>query len=87
MPILSNQVKSDLEKENVNRYYFTEWNIARLDGKTIVPVVIEGYDYRKEYHLITREKLGYDENDITIKHFFTEREDIIQRLRKNIQLL
>lgn len=60
LPILSRQVKDDIQTQNVGRYYITEWELVSSDlkdGRTaMVPVVLDGYDHRSEYHRFFEEK-------------------------------
>lgn len=60
LPLLSRQVKEDIESGNTKRYYLSEWELAGQDlrdGKTaMVPIVLEGYATHSDYHRYFEEK-------------------------------
>lgn len=68
MPILSSQTASDLQNGVDGRYYMKEWKNAYKEGKTIFPITVGDYDFKKEYHLVFRRMCGMSEteNDIHI---------------------
>ena len=67
IPVLSSQTKKDLEFGN-ERFYMTEWEMARKNGRVIAPITIGEYSVRENYHTKFREFCGFKgEDDITIK--------------------
>ena len=51
--LLSPHVAEDLKRNDTNHYYIKEWNIAQqFDNKTIIPLAINGYNLRAEYHQV-----------------------------------
>ena len=67
VPLLTSQVVYDITNHITDRYYMKEWKEAYNTGKTIIPITIGEYDYRKEYHNYFKEVCGFTgDNDITI---------------------
>ena len=51
LPILSSKVSEDLYNNELDHYYIKEWKYAQqLGDKTIIPLAINGYDLRSDYH-------------------------------------
>lgn len=49
--LLSPQVAEDLKNEKTDHYYNKEWRMAQQFGdKQIIPLAINGYDLRSDYH-------------------------------------
>lgn len=49
--VLSPHVAEDMQKGNTDNYYVKEWRIAQqYKDKTIIPLAINGYDLRSNYH-------------------------------------
>ncbi|MBP5547373.1 MAG: toll/interleukin-1 receptor domain-containing protein [Bacteroidales bacterium] len=64
--VLSAHVADDLKLGDTDHYYNKEWRIAQqFDDKTIIPLAINGYDLRSDYHqvyesIITQQPSGID---------------------------
>ena len=60
LPILSRQVKDDIQQGNTERYYIKEWEFASKNLKdgnaTMIPIVLDGYETRSDYHRYFEEK-------------------------------
>lgn len=86
LPILSRQVKNDILNGNLERYYMTEWGLANpnlKDGSaTMIPVVLDGYEARSDYHRLFEEKTAretafeFSQNPIT---------DLFDLIKKSLQ--
>ena len=51
--VLSPHVAEDLKRGDTDHYYNKEWRIAQqFDDKTIIPLAINGYDLRADYHQV-----------------------------------
>ena len=51
--VLSPNVAEDLKNDSTNHYYNKEWRIAQqFDDKTIIPLAVNGYDLRDNYHQV-----------------------------------
>ena len=51
IPLLSPSVAEDLKRGETDHYYNKEWRIAQqFDNKIIIPVAVNGYDLRSDYH-------------------------------------
>lgn len=51
--LLSPHVAEDLKRNDTNHYYVKEWNMAQqFDNKVIIPLAINGYNLRAEYHQV-----------------------------------
>jgi hypothetical protein len=51
IPILSINVSKDLSNNDLNHYYIKEWKLAQQIGdKVIIPLAINGYDLKSDYH-------------------------------------
>lgn len=51
IPLLTPQVAEDLQKGSTNHYYNKEWRKAvQLGNKRILPLAVNGYDLRNDYH-------------------------------------
>ena len=49
--LLSPHIADDLKRGDTDHYYNKEWRMAQqFDNKTIIPLVVNGYDWRTEYH-------------------------------------
>lgn len=49
--LLSPQIADDLKQGQTDHYYNKEWRIAQQFGdKTIIPLAVNGYDLRADYH-------------------------------------
>lgn len=49
--VLSPSIADDLKRGDTDHYYNKEWRIAQqFKDKTIIPVAINGYDLRSDYH-------------------------------------
>ena len=57
MPILSSQTQEDIRNNRDDRYYRTEWDLAKRYQKTIFPVVLDGYNIKSETHKIVEDTL------------------------------
>lgn len=66
IPLLSPSVAEDLKRGETDHYYNKEWRIARqFDNKIIIPVAVNGYDLRSDYHqeferMVVRSLTGID---------------------------
>ena len=60
LPILSRQVKDDIQQGNTERYYIKEWEFASKNLKdgnaTMIPIVLDGYETRSDYHRYFEDK-------------------------------
>ncbi len=57
--LLSPQVSEDLKNGETDHYYNKEWRMAQQFGdKHIIPVAVNGYDLRSEYHSKYEEVIG-----------------------------
>ena len=57
--LLSPHISADLVKGNVGHYYNKEWRMARQFGdKTIIPLAVNGYNWRTDYHKTFEEIIG-----------------------------
>lgn len=51
--LLSPNIANDLKRGDTDHYYNKEWRMARqFNDKTIIPLAINGYDLRADYHQI-----------------------------------
>ena len=52
IPLLTPCVADDLGNGDINeKYYIREWQMAnQLENKTIIPLAVDGYDLRAQYH-------------------------------------
>ena len=51
IPLLSPSVAEDLRRGETDHYYNKEWRIAQqFDNKIIIPIAVNGYDLRSDYH-------------------------------------
>lgn len=51
--LLTPQIAEDLENKNTEHFYNTEWQMAsQFNDKIIIPVAVNGYDLRSEYHKV-----------------------------------
>lgn len=59
IPILSPSIANDLINDNTNNYYNKEWRMAsqRKGFLTIIPLAINGYNLRDDYHSSSFEKI------------------------------
>lgn len=49
--LLSPHIAEDLKQGETGHYYNKEWQMAQqLGDKTIIPVAVNGYNHRSEYH-------------------------------------
>ena len=49
--VLSPNIANDLKENDTDHYYNKEWRMAQQFGdKTIIPLAINGYEWRKDYH-------------------------------------
>ena len=49
--VLSPHIADDLERGDTNHYYQKEWQMAhQFNDKTIIPLAVNGYDLRADYH-------------------------------------
>lgn len=65
--VLSPQVASDLESMVTDNYYNKEWRIAQqFRDKTIIPVAINGYNLRSNYHTKFEEIIGMKVSGINL---------------------
>lgn len=49
--LLSPHTADDLKRGSTDHYYNKEWRMAQqFDDKTIIPLAVNGYDWRTEYH-------------------------------------
>ncbi|MCR5277519.1 MAG: toll/interleukin-1 receptor domain-containing protein [Bacteroidales bacterium] len=55
IPLLTPHIANDLKSGKTDNYYDKEWRLAaqycRLNGLCILPLAIDGYDLRNDYHL------------------------------------
>ena len=55
IPILTPHIARDLASGKLDHYYNKEWSIAaqysRMKGLHILPLALDGYDFRNQYHL------------------------------------
>lgn len=51
--VLSPYIADDLKKGDIDHYYNKEWRMAQqFSDKTIIPLAINGYDLRADYHQV-----------------------------------
>lgn len=51
--VLSPNVAEDLKNDSTNHYYNKEWRMAQqFDDKTIIPLAVNGYDLKADYHQV-----------------------------------
>lgn len=51
IPLLTPHIANDLDKMQTNHYYNKEWKLAcQLNNKCILPLAVNGYDLKKNYH-------------------------------------
>ena len=51
IPLLTPEVAEDLQQGNTNHYYIKEWRMAvQLGDKRILPLAVNGYNLRNDYH-------------------------------------
>lgn len=53
IPLLSPSVAEDLKRGDTDNYYNKEWRIAQqFKDKVIIPIAVNGYDMRSDYHQV-----------------------------------
>ena len=58
IPLLSPSIANDLSQGHTDNYYSKEWRMAQqLGNEVILPVAVNGYDLRAEYHTSVFESL------------------------------
>lgn len=83
IPILSSQMKHDIENKN-ERFYMKEWDMAQASGRKIAPITVGDYSCRENYHSVFRNRAGLDgKKDITLCSFRELEQflSIIEKLR------
>ena len=72
--VLSPHVAEDMQKGDTEHYYNKEWRMAQqFKDKTIIPLAINGYDLRSDYHkdvyesIVSQQVSGINENQDELK--------------------
>lgn len=65
--VLSPQIAEDLKKNDTGHYYNDEWRMAQqFNDKTIIPLAINGYDWRADYHKGFDDIVGHPTHGINL---------------------
>ena len=51
LAVLTPQIADDLQNNNTDNFYNKEWrNVSKYEDKKIIPLAVDGYDLRADYH-------------------------------------
>ena len=72
--VLSPHVAEDMQNGDTDHYYIKEWRMAQqFKDKTIIPLAINGYDLRSDYHkeiyepIVNQQASGVSDNQDELK--------------------